>query len=68
MNNQIRVCGHNPHLFLIEYNIGSRFFVCNSCILLKHWSRGIKNKKPYSEIVGHGKPDSISEQELVTHG
>ena len=68
MNNQIPQCCQNTPTFLIEYVLGSKFHVCKSCLLLKHWSRGIKNKVPVTEIVGQGRPDSISEQELVTPG
>ena len=68
MQKEILRCCKNTSLFLIEYNFGSKFYVCNSCILLKHWSRGIKNKVLVTEIVGQGRPDSISEQELVTPG
>ena len=68
MNDQIRGCGHTPPAFLVTYFLGSIFIVCDSCILLKHWSRGIKNKVLVTEIVGQGRPDSISEQELVTPG
>jgi len=68
MNNQIPKCCINVSKYLVLYKIGSKFYVCSSCLLLKHWSRGIKEKKPISEIDGQGRPHSISEQEIVTDG
>jgi len=68
MTEQIPKCCKNDPSFLIEYLLGSKFLVCNSCILEKHWSRGIKNKVPVTEIDGQGRPNPISEQELATNG
>ena len=50
MNDQIRGCGHTPPAFLVTYFLGSIFIVCDSCILLKHWSRGIKEKTRFTDL------------------
>ena len=50
MNTYILQCCQNSPTFLIEYNFGSKFHVCSSCILLKHWSRGIKEKTPFTDL------------------
>jgi len=42
-------CGHTPSFF-VEYVFGSKFYVCDSCIKLKHWSRGIKKKISITNI------------------
>ncbi len=36
-------CGNTPS-FLITYKIGTKFYVCDSCINIDYWSRGIKEK------------------------
>jgi len=41
---KILPCCVNPPIFLIEYILGSKFYVCNSCIKSCCWSRGIKEK------------------------
>jgi len=45
MTNHIPQCCQNIPSFLIEYGLGSKFYVCSSCLLLKHWSRGIKKRE-----------------------
>lgn len=61
-------CCQNTSSFLITYRIGSKFYVCNSCLSKKIWSSGIQEKKPVTEIDGQGRPSSISEQELIANG
>lgn len=50
MNAHILHCCSAPSSFLIEYGLGSKFYVCSSCLLLKHWSRGIKKKTIIAEL------------------
>jgi len=33
---------------------------------ISQWSRGIKEKIPISEIIGHDRPQTTSETEMVT--
>ena len=40
----LRCCNGIPK-FLVEYKIGSKYKVCNSCIVLNFWSRGIKKRE-----------------------
>ena len=44
MNVQLR-CGEHIPAFEIEYEIGTTYIVCSDCAELKHFARGIKNKK-----------------------
>lgn len=37
-------CCGNTSSFLITYKIGTKFYVCDSCISIDYWSRGIKEK------------------------
>jgi len=39
----LRCCENTP-AFLVEYRIDSKFYVCDSCIKLGCWSRGIKEQ------------------------
>ena len=68
MNDQYTpCCEDSPAAFLITYSISPRKFqVCNSCIRLEQYSRGIKEKIPISEIIGHDRPQTTSETEMVT--
>ncbi len=45
MNKQILNCCQNSPSFLVTYKIDSKFYVCNSCLTLESWSRGIQEKK-----------------------
>ncbi len=45
MTEQILKCCNNNSKYLVTYRIGSKFFVCESCINLDHWSRGIESKE-----------------------
>ena len=66
-SNILRCCKHSP-LFLIEYCIGSKFYVCDSCILFNYWSRGIKEKTPITELeTGFERPSS-SEMDVINTG
>ena len=40
---QLRCCDNNP-VFEIEYQIGSTYQVCQDCLKMKHFARGIKSK------------------------
>jgi len=44
----LRCCENTPS-FLVEYHIDSKFHVCDSCIKLGYWSRGIKEKRIITE-------------------
>lgn len=68
MNSVILQCCENNPKFLITYKIGSKFYVCNSCIRSGCWSRGVQEKIPVSETDDPGRSHSISEQELVNSG
>ena len=49
---------HNPK-FLISYFTSSQFYVCENCINLGHWSRGIKKKTTIVELeTGFERPSS----------
>ena len=52
MNNQTPQCCQNTSTFLITYDIGSKFLVCDSCIKSSCWSRGIKEKISITKIGG----------------
>lgn len=43
--NRILNCCPNSPEFLIQYYTGTKYFVCNTCFQLLHWSRGISKKK-----------------------
>jgi len=45
MKQQILRCCKKPPFFLVVYVIGSQYLVCNSCINLEHWCRGIKKQR-----------------------
>jgi len=45
MNNQILKCCINVSKYLVSYKIGSKFYVCESCLTLDYWSRGIESKE-----------------------
>ena len=61
----LRCCTNIPS-FLIEYSINSKFYVCNSCIKLGCWSRGIKEKRIITEFDDPGRSASNSVTELIT--
>ncbi len=42
--NILRCCKNKP-AFVVAYKIGSKFYVCESCLTLDHWSRGIESKE-----------------------
>ena len=44
-------CCKNISFFMVTYCIGSKFYVCDSCIKLDCWSRGIKEKIPITNDV-----------------
>jgi len=50
MTSVILRCCENIPLFLVVYHIGSKFYVCNSCIKLGCWFRGIKEKRIITEL------------------
>jgi len=67
MNSILRCCENTP-LFLVVYNIGSKFYVCNSCLKSGCWSRGIKEKTPITELeTGFERPSS-SEMDVINTG
>lgn len=43
--NIIPNCCNDKPKYIVSYKVGSHFFVCESCIMLDHWSRGIKSKE-----------------------
>ena len=43
--NYILNCCSNDPKFVIQYNIGTKYFVCNICSKLQHWNRGISKKE-----------------------
>jgi hypothetical protein len=43
-------CCSNKPKFLINYNIGSKYFVCSECFKLDYWGRGISEKKEISDV------------------
>ena len=45
MNDQILRCCKNTPKYLITYKVGSQFLVCDDCIKIPYWSRGIEDKK-----------------------
>ena len=49
MNKKILHCCSSKSTLLVLYEIGSKFFVCDKCINLDIWSRGIKEKKILSD-------------------
>ncbi len=57
MNEQeLRCCNRSP-ILLIEFNTSSRKFeVCNECLQLPFYSRGIIKKIPIPNIIGQGRP------------
>lgn len=61
--NQILQCCSNHPSFLINYKIGSRYFVCDSCIKLDSWSNGITEKIPITEVNGLVRQKLTSVQE-----
>ena len=42
-------CCYNSAKFLIEYQIGSKYLVCEDCEKDPHWQRGISSKKILKE-------------------
>jgi len=52
MNDQIFSCCKNTPSFLITYKVGSKFYVCNSCIQMECWSRGIQEKLELTKLEG----------------
>ena len=40
----IRRCCPNISIFLIHFQIGTKYYVCDYCSKLDYWSRGIKSK------------------------
>ncbi len=44
ITDKILTCCSNQPSFLVTYKIGSKFYVCDSCISIDYWSRGIKEK------------------------
>ena len=68
MTPEILRCCENFPSFLIEYNIDSKFHVCNSCIKIDYWSRGIKEKRIITEFDDQGRSASNSVTELITNG
>ena len=43
-------CCENSAFFEIEYEIGTTYLVCSVCSEMKHFSRGIKNKKEIGRV------------------
>ena len=69
MINHIPQCCQNIPSSLISYKITSRkYLVCDTCIQLDFWNRGIKKKIPIAELEGYGRPKSSSATELITNG
>ena len=40
----LRCCNNKPK-YLVSYKVGSQFYVCESCLTLDYWSRGIESKE-----------------------
>ena len=62
----LRCCENIPSL-LVEYHIDSKFYVCDSCIKLGCWSRGIKEKMPITELESDTTSVSSPATEMVTN-
>ncbi len=43
-NRILNCCKHHPN-FLISYVTGTKYFVCEICVRLDFWSRGIIKKE-----------------------
>jgi len=67
MNNLTIPCnGEHTPSFSIKFKISPiEYHVCNDCAKLTRFSRGIENKIPVSEIIGQGRPQTISEMEVT---
>lgn len=71
MNGLILQCCSNKPAFLITYEIGSKFYVCNSCAQIVCWFRGIKEKISLNELeegLVQDPPSSTPLEEVVNSG
>jgi len=71
LTEQILRCCKNNASFLITYKVGSKFLVCESCLEIDYWSRGIKEKIPTKELgekIDNCSPSSTPLLEVIDIG